>query len=68
MFCFVRERSPQAMLRRLRLTRKLTRAAAHELRKTPKAPLEMEWGPIAAMVGVSSLLIVLTWVCLRLLP
>jgi hypothetical protein len=46
----------------------LAQAAAHELRKAPKAPLEMEWGPIATMVGVSSLLIALTWVCLRLLP
>ena len=46
----------------------LTLAVAHELQKKPKPPLQLEWGPIAIMVGAALLLISMTWVCLRILP
>ena len=46
----------------------LTMAAAHELQRKPKPPLQLEWGPIAVMVGSPFLLITLSWVCLRILP
>ena len=46
----------------------LTLAAAHELQKKPKPPLQLEWGPIAIMVGAAFLLISMTWVCLKILP
>ena len=46
----------------------LALAATHELQKKPKPPLQMEWGPIAVMVGSAALLVALTWICLKILP
>ena len=46
----------------------LALAAAHELQRKPKPPLQLEWGPIAIMVGAPFLLSALTWVCLKNLP
>ena len=40
----------------------LVQAAAHELQRKPKPPLQMEWGPIAIMVGSAALLVASTWV------
>jgi len=45
----------------------LAQAAVHELRKAPQSPLQLEWGPIAALLGSVALLVTLTLVCLRLL-
>ena len=46
----------------------LALAAAHELQRKPKPTLQIEWGPIAIMVGAPFLLSALTWVCLIILP
>jgi hypothetical protein len=44
----------------------LVQAAAHELQRKPKAPLQVEWGPIAIMVGSAALLVASTWVGLQI--
>jgi hypothetical protein len=44
----------------------LVQAAAHELQRKPKPPLQVEWGPIAIMVGSAALLVASTWVGLQI--
>ena len=46
----------------------LALAAAQELQRQPKPPLQLEWGPIAILVGSPFLLITLSWVCMKILP
>jgi hypothetical protein len=44
----------------------LVQAAAHELQRKPKPPLQVERGPIAIMVGSAALLVASTWVGLQI--
>ena len=38
----------------------LALAATHELQRKPKPPLQMEWGPIAVLIGSAALIATLT--------